>query len=125
MKKSANLPGFTLIEMIVVLALVAIVIATLLYTLNPLEQLRKSSDAKRKNDIAQVQRALELYYQDNGSYPTSSTDFKIVNNSVAVPWGNAWQPYIAALPKDPLTSRTYVYYSPTTANGQTYYLYAS
>jgi general secretion pathway protein G len=125
MKKTATLPGFTLVELIVVIGIVAVIITALLYTLNPLEQLRKSADTKRKNDLAQIQRALELYYQDNGSYPTSSADFKIINNLTTLAWGSAWQPYIAALPKDPAASKTYVYYSPASANGQTYYLYAS
>lgn len=117
--------GFTLVELIIVLGILGVIATMVLLGINPLEQLRKSSDADRKADIAQLQRALELYYQDNGSYPTSSADFKIRVGTTTLAWGSAWQPYMSALPKDPSPSRSYQYYVPATANGQTYYIYAS
>jgi general secretion pathway protein G len=117
--------GFTLIEMIVVIGILGILAIALLATINPIAQLQKSNDARRKSDLESVQRALELYYNDNGKYPTSSGNFKILSGVTTLAWGSSWQPYMATLPTDPLPSYTYVYYSPPTANGQTYYLYAS
>jgi prepilin-type N-terminal cleavage/methylation domain-containing protein len=114
--------GFTLVEILVVIALIGVIVTALLFTLNPLEQLRKSNDGKRKSDLAQIQRGLELYYNDNGSYPASSGTFTIMNGAISVPWGSAWTPYISILPKDPTSSRSYVYFS---NSGQSYYLYAS
>ncbi len=120
MKKKEE--GFTLIELLVVVGILAVLTVTLLSTFNPVDQLNKAYDARRKSDLAQIQRALQIYYQDNNSYPQS------VSNEIApgitptpVPWGSPWQPYINVLPKDP-GGKTYVYYSP---DGQTYYLYAS
>jgi len=103
-----NPQGFTLIELIVVVGILGILAATLLAAINPVAQFNKSNDAKRKGDLETVQRALELYYQDNGSYPLSLN------------WGNPWTPYISKLPKDPVSTYNYVYFS----TGQTYYLYA-
>lgn len=92
--------------------------------LNPLAQFQKAQDAKRKGDISQIQKALETYYQDIGKYPPSASDYKIKDlNGNPVPWGSAWQPYMSILPKDPLSTKNYVYYS--SLAGQTYYLYAS
>jgi type II secretion system protein G len=125
MKSFSFQKGLTLIELIVVIAIVGIFAAAVIAALNPFEQLKKSTDAKRKSDIAQLQRALELYYQDRGRYPTSSADYKIYINPQTINWGSAWQPYISKLPADPNLSHTYIYYSPATANGQTYYIYAN
>jgi len=117
--------GFTLVEMLIVLAVLGVLATAILLTLNPIEQLHKANDAKRKTDLSQVKRALDLYYDDNGRYPASSVDFKIVNVATTLNWGSAWQPYMNALPKDPKSSNTYEYYSPAAANGQTYYIYAN
>jgi len=83
---------------------------------NPLSQYQKAQDAKRKNDIAQLARAVELYYGDHGAYPCMS-NFQIAEETTCVngqgttpiPWGNAWQPYIDLLPKDPAGNKRYVY----------------
>ncbi len=112
--------GFTMIEIIIVISLISLLALVVLQIVNPITQLQKANDAKRKSDLAQIQRGLELYYQDNGSYPVSTGTYTITGAS----WGNAWGSYIAKLPKDPATSgRNYVYYSPS--GNQSYYLYAS
>lgn len=121
-----NNRGFTLIELIVVIGIIAILSAMVVTLLNPTEQFAKARDAQRKSDLSQIQKSLEQYYQDTGKYPSSTANtFKIVGlNGGTVDWGtsnaNNW-PYMNLLPKDPDNARTYVYYS----TGQTYYLYAS
>jgi general secretion pathway protein G len=114
--------GFTLIELLTVLAIVSILAIGLLTVMNPLEQLAKSKDAKIKSDLANIQKALEVYYSDNGAYP-SSADGKILDDlGQPVEWGTTdFQPYIKQMPKDTTTGRTYFYHS----NGQTYWIYAS
>lgn len=115
----------TLIELLLVTAIVGILAGAIIMTLNPIDQLAKSEDARRKSDLAQVQRALELYYQNTGRYPASSADFKIYINPTTYTWGSAWQPYMNKLPQDPKVTNRYLYYSPPSSNGQTYYLYAN
>jgi len=66
--------GFTLIELLVVLGILGILATVLLVAINPSAQLQKANDAHRKSDLETLQRALELYYQDKGSYPPSSQD---------------------------------------------------
>ncbi len=124
--------GFTLIEMILVVAIIGVMATITIAALDPLAQFQKANDSRRKSDLAQIQRALETYYQDAGRYPASTNNFLIINalNNTSCPsapcnmaWGTSWQPYINILPKDPASpTKAYVYYS---ANGQGYCLYAS
>lgn len=110
--------GFTLIELIVAIGILGILAVAAIMALDPVAQLQKSNDTRRKSDLAQVQRALESYYQDNNQYPiTTAAPYQITG----VPWGNNWQRYMNILPMDPNSAKKYVYYS----EGQSYYLYAN
>ena len=57
--------------------------------MDPLKQLSRARDGQRKSDLSQIQKALELYYQDHNSYPASIT------------FGAAWSPYMSLVPDDP------------------------
>ncbi len=119
--------GFTLIELIIVIGILAILAVFALAALNPLAQFRKARDGERKSDLAQIQRVLEQYYQDHGNYPKSSSSYTITDfNGVSLGWGasGGWSPYMDLVPKDPDSSRTYVYYAPG-GSPQSYYLYTS
>lgn len=123
-KSRVSQKGFTLIELIIVMGVISVLFVALMSSLNPLEQFRKSRDTQRKASLAQVQRALEAYYQDHGSYPTSSGNYRIMSDaSTTLAWGDTWAPYMDILPKDPkFPTLSYAYYSP---DSQTYFLYAS
>lgn len=119
--KIKNNKGFTLIELIVVIGILSVITVVLITVFNPVEQLSKGRDVKRKSDLGQIQKALEQYYQDNGKYPSSDSSYEIVGaNGTPVAWGASWSPYMNILPADP--TRKYVYFSPDL---QSYYLYAS
>jgi len=128
-RKIRNLnKGFTLVELIVVIGILSILAVVGLVAINPLVQFQKANDSRRKSDLSQLQKALETYYQDNGSYPLSSITAPLYKITVpgqttptTVDWGKAWQPYMNLVPKDPVASKHYVYYS----TGQSYFLYAS
>jgi general secretion pathway protein G len=105
----ANQLGFTLVELLIVIALIAILATGVLALINPVGEMQKALDAKRKSDLAQLQRTLELYYHDYGQYPATLS------------FGSSWQPYSPKLPNDPDPSKNYAYKS----SGQTYYMYAS
>jgi prepilin-type N-terminal cleavage/methylation domain-containing protein len=67
MHRSSN-HGFTLIELLVVIAIIGILSSVVLASLNSARA--KGRDARRISDLKQLQLALELYYDANGSeYP--------------------------------------------------------
>lgn len=117
--------GFTLIELLVVISIIAILmaVATVSYT----NAQQKSRDNKRKSDLKAVQQALELYFQQNGKYPSGpSGDItcNVTGDLTAQPWGTEFDctetnkpkiTYMNPLPKDQINvaaSNKY-YYAPS------------
>jgi type II secretory pathway pseudopilin PulG len=115
---------------LITIGIIGILAAALISIINPAAQYQRTNDARRKSDLSQIQKALEAYYQDVGTYPavaascpyTISGDNGDGNNCIE--WGKSWAPYMGTLPKDPTSSsKKYVYF--TTSDKQTYYIYAS
>jgi type II secretion system protein G len=121
--------GFTLLELIIVAAIIALIATATIAVLNPFGQFQKARDTRVKSDLSQVQKALESYYQDNNSYPLRATQCTYVisgNNgdgNDCIEWGRSWQPYMNVIPQDPTTANRYVYY--VSSNRQSYYIYAN
>jgi len=113
-----SIRGFTLVELILVMAVLGVMATTLIIAINPLGQFQKSRDAQRKSDLRQIQSALEMFRSDNGSYPTSLT------NCSGTYLGNAscTVKYMSKIPSDP-KSGSYVY-TPGAAPASTYTLKA-
>jgi type II secretory pathway pseudopilin PulG len=112
----------------------AVLAAAVIAVVNPLEQFNKAQDSRRKSDLSQIQKALEVYYQDHHRYPymyfdTSTNNSKISEDDPAndtngiVEWGNSFKPYMDVLPIDPKNGKSYAYW--TDATGQSYALYTS
>lgn len=124
-----NNKGFTLLELIIVAAIIALIATATIAVLNPFGQFQKARDTRVKSDLSQVQKALESYYQDNNRYPAVATSctYRILGNNGdgndCIEWGRPWQPYMNVVPQDPTTANRYVYYS--SSNGQSYYIYAN
>jgi len=106
--------GFTLVEILIVVAIIAILTGIFLTT-NLTNTLKKGRDSKRKQDLSKLTRSLEDYYNDHIGYPPGDVDKGIILDA---PWGGSFNPYIPALPADPLSpSRDYYYQTgPTLQN---------
>lgn len=87
--------GFTLIEVIIVVVFLAMLAVIVLLTLNPVKQMNKSRDARRKADLQKLKNPLEDYYNDRKCYPSSLNQL--------VP------DYIGVVPTDPATKEPYTY----------------
>lgn len=121
--------GFTLVELLTVIAILGVLAMAVVVTLNPMAQIGKSLDAQRKSDLSQIQKGLEIYYQDNGKYPPQATGcaYQIQGNNGdgndCISWGEAWSPYMTKLPKDTVATKHYVYIADPSQ--QSYWLYAN
>lgn len=93
--------GFTLIELLVVIAIIGTLSTVVLASLNSARV--KARDARRDIDVKTIQNALELYYLDNGKYPTISWA-----SSGKSTW-TTLESYIGKLPKDPVNEDGYAY----------------
>ncbi len=111
--------------MIVSIGVFAIFAGFVIAALNPFEQFKKTLDSKRKSDLAQIQRALEAYYQDYGRYPENSPNYRIQIESDELDWGDSWAPYIDVLPIDPSDYKTYIYVADANNSQQSYWMYTS
>ena len=116
--KYTKAKGFTLMEILVVISLLAILATVVMASY--FTSLERGRDSRRKQDLEQVGRALELYYFENNVYPATT-----------LPWGEALtntgntKTYMKKLPTDPSDKSNdgnykYVYDS----NGSYYKLYS-
>jgi len=65
--------GFTLIEMLIVIALIGILAGVVISVINIPKTQARSRDSKRVGDIKMIQSALESYFFDNRKYPVSTS----------------------------------------------------
>lgn len=100
-----NNKGFTLIELLVVIGIISVLSAIVVP--NFMGARERARDTQRKSDIRQIQKALELYKDDQSppAYPASLT----------ATCGAAWQnaaatvTYMNTFPCDPTLATTYSY----------------
>jgi prepilin-type N-terminal cleavage/methylation domain-containing protein len=59
--------AFTLIELLIVIAVIGILVAVILPNLIGMRE--RARDTVRKNDLTQLKKALRLYFDDHGAYP--------------------------------------------------------
>jgi prepilin-type N-terminal cleavage/methylation domain-containing protein len=84
MKKSR---GFTLVEMLIVIAVIGVLAVAVLSAINPIEQMRKARDTRRRSNAAELLNALERYYATTESYPSDFTSAHAVANTCAAATG--------------------------------------
>lgn len=101
--KRLLIKGFTLIEVLVVLAIIAI----LLSMVSPryFEAVERSKETTLKHDLVGMRDAIDKYYSDTGNYPDTLDDLLS-------------KKYLRAIPEDPITGsdKTWIITPPTDTN---------
>ena len=108
----ARARGFTLIEIMVVVAILAILGATVVPMI--LDRPDQARVVKAKQDIRAIEAALDLYKLDNFNYPTTDQGLEaLVSPPTSDPVAPNWKDggYLKKLPRDPW-GRDYLYLSP-------------
>lgn len=96
--------GFTLVEILIVVSLIAILAVVALITINPAEAQRRARDTQRIKDISTLQSIVEQYLSDNPSdfTPITATSTGLTNDCSASGWiGIDLCRYANTLPIDP------------------------
>lgn len=75
---STRVRGFTLIELLVVIAIIGLLSSIVLASLNTARN--KGYDAARESNLREVQKAIESYYTDNGTYPAANGSYNTASN---------------------------------------------
>lgn len=125
MKKTAQVhKGFTLVELLVVIAIIAVLAAVVVLIINPLELTRRSRDAARLTDLANLQQAINVAVQEsaggtniacNGALGATcrsdSTGSRVIDGTGWVQVNLAVQTSVTVptLPVDPVNDATYHY----------------
>jgi prepilin-type N-terminal cleavage/methylation domain-containing protein len=105
--------GFTLLEVLLVVAVIAILAGIVIIAINPGKQLADSRDAQRRADVTTILNAIYQYSLDNsGAIPSDITTSAVeICNSTGVPCDTPAsvdlgvltlnQEYLSDIPEDP------------------------
>lgn len=120
--------GFTLVELLVVIAIVAILAAVVVLIINPLELTRRGRDAARLSDLSNLQNAINVAVQEatnsgeailcsGGTYPCTTASYP-VGGTTRLADGTGWVKVnlsgqksvsVPTLPIDPVNDSTFHY----------------
>lgn len=91
--------GFTLVELMIVMTVMAILSGVILYGAQQTQQ--SARDVQRQQIMTGLQGSLERFYQDNKAYYTGALDFCGVAAGLYYAFWPSVPGYISAIPTDP------------------------
>lgn len=100
-----NKRGFTLIELLVVISIISFLASSAMVLIN--SSRIKARDAKRKADLIQIVKALDLYFEKYGFYPSGPIGHDVIGSYFSTDGGN-WIPglqeFLPKIPRDPINN---------------------
>jgi len=108
--------GMTLFELLIVTSLISLLVIGVIVLLNPQEQIAKSRDAVRKNDLNELRKIMEDWMSNNNCYPkktevcyndVSNTTCEICTSSPGSPSIANYTSSVVCDPESPLKNYLY------------------
>lgn len=103
--------GFTIIELLVVMAIIAMLASVIFVAMSGIQA--KSRDTRRMEDVREFKKALSLYYVSTNNYPTGSSVVLDGTDSISTTLINEGS--LKGFSGDPSDSFEYVYNATTSA----------
>ena len=114
MRRCLKKKGFTLLEVLLVIAIIAVLAAIVIIAINPGKQLADARNAQRRSDVNTILNATYQYAVDTGNVPatitasstevckTGGTCTSLIDLAVLTTNGK----YLVSMPTDPTSSST-------------------
>lgn len=114
-----NVRGFTIVELLIVIVVIAILAAISVVAYNGIQA--RARDTTRLQDIENIRKGLELYKAEKGYYPTAlNSGMPSDSTHPGASWEGSYAgsatwldrllPYMSKVPKDPTNDDTHFYY---------------
>jgi prepilin-type N-terminal cleavage/methylation domain-containing protein len=111
--------GFTLVELLVVISIISLLTSIVLSSLN--DARKKARDSARISTLQQVQKALAMYYSDNGYYPIGPNNLIQLKTALIPKYISEINSQIIYTGRNNLTNTAALTNSCTTGTGCPYY----
>jgi|SRR3989344_3326068 len=111
LKQKTKNKGFTILEILVVLAIGALILSFVFVSYRDLKA--KSRDSRREHDIKQIQNSLDLYVNNAGFFPCEEEGEVVIGANLCLSAALLDAGVIPALPIDPLGGASGVCGSPS------------
>jgi prepilin-type N-terminal cleavage/methylation domain-containing protein len=112
--RKGKLSGFTLVEILIVIAILAILAVVTFVVINPAQRINDANDTKRREDVGAIVSAVTLYSVDNGgatptydlsgtptALPPVTTANVMTNGAPASDLEGITPTYLTTIPTDP------------------------
>lgn len=112
--------GFTLVELLIVVAIIGIMAALIMLGFNVVKQ--KRNDARRVSDVRTFHNALGLYQTDQQIYPVGTADWQLITGTDNMSLELIDKDCLSEVPLDPIdvmregVDYRYYYYAPLDGN---------